>query len=54
MIQIIVILAIYMLIVPLLDLTLAERVRYFAKIVLYAVALAWIIYTLWIVKGVHV
>lgn len=49
MIQIIVILAVAYIIVPLFDLTLAERVRYFAKLLLYALALVWIIYTLWIV-----
>jgi hypothetical protein len=47
MIQIIVILAVAYIISPLLDLILAERIRMFAKIVLYFITLAWLIYTLW-------
>jgi hypothetical protein len=47
-IQIIVILAVAYILVPLFDLTLAERIRYFAKTAIYIVALVWLIYTLWL------
>lgn len=48
MIPIIVILAVAYLLVPLLDITLNEQVRYVAKILVYVVTLVWLVYTLWI------
>lgn len=47
MIEIIVILTVAYIIVPLFDLSLAERIRYAAKLAVYVVALLWIIYMLW-------
>lgn len=48
MIQIIVILAVAYILNPLIDLTLAERVRSTAKIIVLVIALLWLVYTLWI------
>jgi hypothetical protein len=50
MIQIVVILLVAYILVPLFDLTLTERVRYFAKLLIYLIALLWIVYTLWFVR----
>jgi hypothetical protein len=47
-IQIIVILLVAYVIVPLLDLSIAERARYPAKIIVYIVTLLWVIYTLFV------
>ena len=48
LIQIIVILAVAYILNPLIDLTLAERVRSTAKIIVLVIALLWLVYTLWI------
>jgi hypothetical protein len=46
MIQIIVILLVAYIIVPLVDMSLNERVRFPVKLVIYILALLWIVYTL--------
>lgn len=48
MIQIIVILLVAYIIVPMIDLSLAERVRSAAKIIVYVVTMLWVVYTLWV------
>jgi len=50
--QIIVILLVWAILVPLIDLTLNERARYAVKIVVYVATLAWILYTLFVGKVV--
>jgi hypothetical protein len=46
MVQIVVILLVAYIVVPLLDLSLNERVRYAVKLVVYVVALMWVLWTL--------
>jgi hypothetical protein len=53
LIQIIVILAVAYILSPLIDLTLAERVRSTAKIIVLVITLLWLVYTLWI-SGVRI
>jgi hypothetical protein len=50
MLQIVVILLVAYLIVPLVDLTLNERIRYGVKLVVYLLATLWVIYTLFVGK----
>lgn len=52
MLQIVVILLVAYLLVPLIDLTLNERVRYGVKLVIYLLASLWIIWTLVVTKVV--
>jgi hypothetical protein len=52
MLQIVVILLVAYLLVPLVDLTLNERIRYGVKLVLYLLASLWIIWTLFVGKVV--
>jgi len=48
MLQIIVILLVYYILVPLIDLCLNERVRIPVKIAVYAVTFVWVLYTLFV------
>ena len=52
MLQIIVILLVSYILVPLIELTLAERLRYLFKVIVYALTLLWILYTLFLVGKV--
>lgn len=52
MLQIVVILLVAYLIVPLVDLTLNERVRYAVKLVIYLLATLWVIWTSFVGKVV--
>lgn len=52
MLQIVVILLVAYLLVPLIDLTLNERVRYGVKLVIYLLASLWVIWTLVVGKMV--
>lgn len=51
MLQIIVILLVAYILVPLIDLTLNERVRFALKCVVYVATLLWILYSLFIATG---
>ena len=46
MVQIIVILLVAYIIVPLIDLSFNERVKYAVKLVVYILTMLWVIYTL--------
>ena len=48
MLQIIIILLVAYILVPLIDLTMNERVRVPVKIAVYLITFAWIIYTLFV------
>lgn len=47
MVQIIVILLVAYIVVPLIDMSLNERVRYAVKLVVYVLALLWVGWTLY-------
>ena len=52
MVWIIVILLVNFILIPLIELLLAERARFFAEVVVYLVCFVWVIYTLFFVgKG---
>jgi hypothetical protein len=50
MLLLVVILLVAYIVVPLIDLVLNERIRIFTKIAVYALTLAWVIYTLFVGK----
>ena len=49
--QLIVILLVAYVLVPLIDLTLNERARYAVKVVVYILALLWVIFTVFFAKA---
>jgi hypothetical protein len=52
MLAIVVILLVAYIAVPLIDLTLNERVRVPVKIAVYAITFIWVLYTLYVGRGV--
>jgi hypothetical protein len=52
MLPIIIILLVAYIAVPLVDLSLNERVRFPVKLVLYLLTLVWVIYVIFVAKGV--
>ena len=52
MLQIIIILLVAEILIPLIALTLTERIKFFAEVTVYLVTFIWIIYTLYTGKVV--
>lgn len=52
MLQIIVILLVAYILIPLIALTLAERIKFFVEVVVYIVTFVWVVYTLFVGKAV--
>jgi hypothetical protein len=52
MLLIIVILLVNFILIPLIELTLSERIKFFAEVTVYAVTFIFVVYTLWTGKVV--